>query len=445
MTGMELPKKIEYVLARYHGAGYEAYAVGGCVRDALLGREPHDWDICTAALPDETHALFSEGDVRDTGLRHGTVTLVIDHEPVEITTFRVDGAYSDSRHPDSVRFTKSVSDDLRRRDFTINAMAYSAEAGLVDPYGGEEDLRKGVIRCVGMPEERFSEDALRILRAMRFSARLGFPVESGTARAMRTLAPRLRDIAPERVKDELEGMLTGAEAASVLLGYSDVLGVVIPEILPCVGFDQMNPYHLYDVWEHTVCSVAAIPPDPILRWTMLMHDLGKPPCFSEKGEGRRGHFYGHGSVSASMAGAIMERLRFSGEEKSVICELIDNHDRFIAPNKRSIRRELHRVGKAQFDRSLLVRIADIHAQNPAYAPPRLAEIAEIRRMADEIIAAEECLSLADLAVNGGDLLAIGYRPGPALGAELDRLLSLVLDDPGKNDKSTLIDIAGNDL
>lgn len=442
---MRLPEKVGYILARFRAAGFEAYAVGGCVRDALRGCEPHDWDICTAATPAETHAVFADHTLRDTGLQHGTVTLVLDREPFEITTFRVDGAYSDSRHPDSVRFTRSVEDDLARRDFSINAMAYSGERGLVDPYGGQADLAAGLIRCVGDPAARFTEDALRILRAMRFAARFGYRIEPGTEAAMRALAGRLSLIAPERVRAEFEGILTAPGAADILLAYPDVLGVVIPELLPCVGFDQKNPYHIYDVWEHTAHAVGHIPPEPILRWTMLLHDLGKPPCYSEKGEGKRGHFYGHGRVSAVLADGIMDRLRFSNEDRAAIRELVENHDRFIAPNKRAVRRELGRVGRAQLDRSILVRIADIEAQNPVYGPERLAEMEDIRALADAIEAEGECVSLKTLAVNGADLIVLGYRPGPALGAELDRLLELVLDEPEKNDRETLLSVAAQDV
>ena len=433
------------ILSRLRDAGYDAYVVGGCVRDALLGRAAHDWDICTAALPSQTHAVFAGLDVRDTGLRHGTVTLVIDREPFEITTFRVDGVYSDGRRPDSVAFTGSIREDLRRRDFTVNAMAYSPETGLIDPFGGQADLAAGVIRCVGGPAARFSEDALRILRALRFASRLGFRIEEETDAAMRAMSMRLADIASERVKVELEGMLTGPGVLPVLLAYPDVLGSVIPEITPCVGFDQLNPYHIYDVWEHTAHSVEAIAPEPVLRWTMLMHDLGKPACFSEKGEGRRGHFYGHGRVSAVLADGIMERLRFSAGERALIRELIENHDRFIAPNSRAVRRELSRVGRGQFERSLLVRIADIEAQNPEYGPPRLREMEQIRQLERDILAADECLTLKDLAVRGGDLIALGYRPGPALGKELERLLSVVLDEPGKNDRAYLLELAARDM
>lgn len=442
---MLLPEKIQFILSRLREAGFNAYAVGGCVRDALLGIEPNDWDVCTSALPAQTHRVFGGLDVRDTGLKHGTVTLVLDREQFEITTFRVDGTYSDSRHPDSVRFTARVEEDLSRRDFTVNAMAYSPYAGLVDPFGGQADLAAGILRCVGVPEERFREDALRILRAMRFASRLGFVIEPETSAAMRRLAGTLKSIAGERVKTELERTLTGNGVMDVLRDYPDVLGEVIPEILPCIGFDQLNPYHIYDVWEHTIRSIGAIPPEPLLRWTMLMHDLGKPPCFSPEGLGKRGHFYGHGRVSAAMADSIMARLRFSSEEQRLIHELIEGHDRFIQPTERAVRRVLSRTGPEQFERAILVRIADISAQTPEYAPPRLAEMEQIRSLARRIIAEGDCLTLRDLAVRGSDLIALGYQPGPALGEELQKLLSLVLDDPEKNDRELLLSAAREDL
>ena len=437
---MDLPERIEYILAALSAAGFSAYAVGGCVRDSLAGREPHDWDVCTAARPGEVHAVFAGRDVRDTGLKHGTVTLVLDGEPCELTTFRVDGAYSDSRRPDSVAFTDDVRRDLARRDFTMNAMAYSPAEGLVDPFGGAEDLRKGLIRCVGEPRERFSEDALRILRALRFAARFGYAVEARTDAALRALAPTLQRIAPERVKSELDGLLTGAHAASVLRAYPDVPGVPIPELLPCVGFDQRSPWHIYDVWEHTVRAVGAAPGDPLLRWTMLFHDLGKPLTFTLDDAGT-GHFYGHAKVSAGIADGIMERLRFSNEERAVISELVRRHDGVIEPEKKIVRRMLGRIGRAQFDRLLEVKRADNLAQAPALAGPRLAALGHLRALADEIEAGGECTDLHRLAVNGRDLTALGWAPGPALGAELRRLLDIVLDDPEKNDRDVLLSLS----
>jgi tRNA nucleotidyltransferase (CCA-adding enzyme) len=440
---MRLPETIESILSRLQSAGFSAYAVGGCVRDTLAGREPHDWDVCTAARPEQVHAVFAGEDVRDTGLKHGTVTLVIGHTPYEITTFRVDGSYSDSRRPDSVSFTDNVVLDLSRRDFTINAMAFSPADGLVDPFGGQEDLKNGVLRCVGEPEARFGEDALRILRALRFAARFGFRLDARTAEAVHELAPTLEKIAPERIKTELDGILAGADAASVLRDFPDVIGVPVPEILPCVGFDQRSPWHVYDVWEHTWRAVAAAPEDPLLRWTMLFHDLGKPPAFSSGPDGN-GHFFGHAALSAKMADGIMARLRFSNDERTAIAELVRRHDGVIEPDRKILRRLLGRLGRTQFDRLLAVKRADNLAQAPELAEPRLAALDELRALADTIEQDDDCTGLAALAVNGRDLLELGYTPGPALGAELQRLLELVLDDPGKNDRDTLLTIAEDD-
>ena len=440
---MVLPAPIEAILARLQEAGYAAYAVGGCVRDRLSGREPHDWDVCTAARPPEIHAVFADGDVRDTGLRHGTVTLVVDHTPYEITTFRVDGVYADHRRPESVVFTDRVEADLARRDFTVNAMAYSPETGLVDPFGGRDDLERGLLRCVGDPAERFSEDALRILRALRFSARFGYRIEAHTDDALRALSPTLRAIAPERVKAELDGLLVGPHAASVLRAYPDVLGAVLPEILPCVGFEQHSPWHVYDIWEHTVRAVEAAPATALLRWTMLLHDLGKPACFSRDDAGV-GHFYGHAKQSAALAEEVAARLRFSNEERDAVCELVRRHDAPIPPDKKTVRRLLGRIGRERFVMLLAVKRADNLAQAPGLAEPRLRELDTLRTLADEIERNSECTDLSRLAVNGRDLLALGYAPGPALGAELHRLLELVLNDPGQNDREILLALAAED-
>lgn len=438
---MVLPEKILYILGRLEDAGFEAYVVGGCVRDALAGRAVHDYDICTAARPDEVRAALAGCDIRDTGLQHGTVTLVLDHEPFEITTFRVDGTYSDGRRPDSVTFTDSVTRDLARRDFTINAMAYHPARGLVDPFGGADDLRAGVIRCVGDPAARFGEDALRILRGMRFASRFGFRVEETTARAMHALRESLRRIAAERVRAELEGTLIGDGAADVLRAYTDVLAVVIPEVTPCVGFDQLNPVHPYDVWEHTLHSVDAIAPEPVLRWTMLLHDLGKPPCFSPEGAGHRGHFLGHGRVSAEMADVICERLRFPRAQTRAIHELIARHDTAIGGTRADVRRLLNEIGVTQAKRLVKVYIADIAAQSPDWAEPRLSNMKRLGREIDAIIADGDCFTTGGLAVGGGELIALGIPPGPAVGAALRALLEHVMDDPAANERETLLALA----
>ena len=440
--GMVLPDRILYILGRLEDAGFEAYVVGGCVRDALAGRAVHDYDICTAARPDEVRSALAGCDIRDTGLKHGTVTLVLDHEPFEITTFRVDGTYSDGRRPDSVTFTDSVTRDLARRDFTVNAMAYHPARGLVDPFGGADDLRAGIIRCVGEPAERFGEDALRILRGMRFASRFGFRVEEKTALAMHALRQSLSNVAAERVRAELEGTLIGGGAADVLREYTDVLTVVIPEIAPCVGFDQLNPVHPYDVWEHTLHAVDAIDPEPVLRWTMLLHDLGKPPCFSPEGAGLRGHFLGHGLVSARMADVICGRLRFPRALTGEIHALIERHDTAVGKEDADVRRLLRDIGVTQARRLVKVYIADIAAQSPDWAEPRLSRMRSLGRRVDEIAARGDCFELGTLAVDGGDLIAIGVPPGPAVGQTLRALLERVIDEPALNDRDTLLALAG---
>lgn len=441
---MYLPEHIQYVLSRLTGAGYAAFAVGGCVRDALAGRTPNDYDVCSSARPEQVHAVFAGQNVRDTGLQHGTVTVVLGHEPVEITTFRVDGSYSDSRHPDHVLFTDDIRSDLARRDFTINAMAYHPEQGLIDPFGGQADMNSGLIRCVGNPRDRFAEDALRILRALRFAARFGYRMEPETDAALHALAPSLSGIAAERVRVELDGILLAPDAGHILLAYSDVLGVVLPEALPCVGFNQRNPHHRYDVWEHTIHAVDAAPPDAILRWTMLFHDLGKPQTFSTDSQGI-GHFYRHAHVSAALADDIMRRLRFSNAERECIEELVRRHDGVIPPDKKALRRLLSRIGRAQFDRLLAVHRADNMAQAPELIEPRLRELSVISALADEIEREGNCTDTRHLAVNGHDLLALGYAPGPALGAEMKLLLDRVLEQPELNEKNTLLRLAKEDL
>ena len=440
---MVLPEKIEYILGTLVRAGFPAYVVGGCVRDSLAGREPHDWDVCTAARPEQVRAAFAGQTVLDTGLQHGTVTLLLDHEPFEITTFRVESGYSDSRHPDRVEFTDDVRLDLARRDFTVNAMAYAPEEGLVDPFGGQADLTAGLIRCVGTPEDRFAEDALRILRALRFAARFGFALEPATAAALRVLAPTLGRIAPERIRAELDGLLTGQDAGSVLRAFPEVIAVPIPEITPCVGFPQRNPWHIYDVWEHTLCALDAAPADPVLRWSVFFHDLGKPSAFSLDENGV-GHFYGHAKISAAMAEDIMSRLRFSNERRDEILVLVSHHDDHIQPQKKSVRRLLGKLGQEQFRRLIAVLRADKMAQTPALALPQLPELDILESMADEILRADECVDLSRLAVSGRDLIDLGYSPGPALGAELQQLLNWVLDDPARNEKNTLLRRAEED-
>lgn len=293
---MRLPEHAARAVAALEAAGYQTWAVGGCVRDSLRGAAPHDWDLCTAARPDQMQAVFAGERVLETGLRHGTLTLLTEGGPIEITTFRTDGGYSDGRHPDGVRFVGSVEDDLARRDFTIGAMAWHPQRGLCDPYGGLDDLQEGILRAVGDPDARFAEDALRILRGIRFASRLGFAVERETAAAMRRQAARLNGIAAERVRGELTGLLCGRFVHRALRMFADLIGVVLPELTPMFGCAQRNPHHLYDVWEHSIRAAAQVPADPVLRWAALLHDCGKPACKTVDEQGI-GHFYGHPAVS----------------------------------------------------------------------------------------------------------------------------------------------------
>ena len=336
-------------LALLQAAGYEAWIVGGCVRDALLGLPPKDYDLTTSALPEETQRVFAAYPRIETGLRHGTVTVLLEGEPLEITTYRVDGAYSDARHPDGVTFTRSLRQDAARRDFTINAMAYAPGWGLQDFFGGQADLARGILRAVGAAEKRFREDALRILRALRFASVLDFTLEGETARAARACAPLLAAVSAERVSGELGKLLCGKAAGRVLRDYPDVLGVVLPEILPMVGLDHRNPHHCYDVWTHTTVAVDHVPPELPLRLALLLHDIGKPDTFS-LGEDGQGHFYGHPRRSVELAEGILSRLRFPRRTRERVLTLVRYHDAVLEESPQRVRRWLNKLGPEVFFR-----------------------------------------------------------------------------------------------
>lgn len=431
---MRMPENVREILNRLEGAGYEAWCVGGAVRDALLGLEPGDWDVTTSAPPEAVLALFAPNAL-PTGLQHGTVT-VGGGRGVEVTTFRRDGEYLDNRHPDHVEFTRSLTEDLSRRDFTVNAIAADLRGELADPFRGREDLERRVLRAVGQPEKRFQEDALRILRGLRFSARLGFTIEPGTAAAIRRCAPLLENIAPERIQTELTGMLCGEHVLEVLLGYPEVLGVFLPEILPCVGFDQHSVYHCYDVWEHTVRAVAAVKPLPVLRYAMLLHDIGKPETFSLDEEGR-GHFYGHWRRSVPLAQAVLERLRMDNRSRQTILTLVERHDCELPLSERSVRRNLARYGEETLRLLLEVKRADNLAQAEAYRD-RQTLIRQWEDLLELVLAEGACFSLRQLAVKGNDLTALGLR-GPAVGRALEELLELVIDEKLPNERGMLLE------
>ena len=422
-------------LALLQAAGYEAWIVGGCVRDALLGLPPKDYDLTTSALPEETQRIFAAYPRIETGLRHGTVTVLLEGEPLEITTYRVDGAYSDARHPGGVTFTRSLRQDAARRDFTINAMAYAPGQGLQDFFGGQADLAQGTIRAVGRAETRFHEDALRILRALRFASVLDFTLEAEPHQAALACAPLLAAVSAERVSGELGKLLCGTAAGRVLRDYPDVLGVVLPEILPMVGLDHRNPHHCYDVWTHTTVAVDHVPPELPLRLAMLLHDIGKPDTFS-LGEDGQGHFYGHPRRSVELAEGILSRLRFPRRTRERVLTLVRYHDAVLEESPQRVRRWLNKLGPEVFFGLLAIQGGDAAAQAPAYCT-RLDHLRRLETLARQVLDQAPCLTVRDLAVGGEDLLALGYR-GPAIGRALRALLDQVLSETVSNEKNALL-------
>ena len=434
-----LPEQVNTALSRLQAAGYEACLVGGCVRDRVMGRSPHDYDIATSALPEETERVFAGERVIETGLRHGTVSVLLGGMPLEITTYRVDGAYSDGRRPDAVTFTPSLREDLARRDFTVNAMAWSPAAGLIDPFGGQADVAAKVIRCVGEPALRFREDALRILRALRFSSQLGFLIAPETDAALRADAGLLKKISAERITAELRLLLCGADVRRVVLDYAEVLGTVIPELLPMRGFDQKNKHHVYDVLEHCAAACEAVPPEPTLRAAALLHDVGKPACFFTDEDGV-GHFYGHAERGAELVEPLLRRLRWDTESIARITELVRRHDILIEPTEKAVLRALRRFGPEFFFQLLEIKRADALAHAPGQKlAERMERYAALKALGKALLDKQACFSLRDLAVKGTDLLEAGFSPGPALGAALDALLAAVIDGAVPNERAALLE------
>lgn len=407
------------------------------MRDSLMGRVPGDWDVTTSALPEETMAVFGNH-AFPTGLQHGTVTVRQDHQTIEITTYRVDGAYHDHRRPDSVTFTRSLEEDLRRRDFTVNAMALSLRGELRDPFGGQTDLETGVLRCVGDPDRRFGEDALRILRGLRFAAVLGFEIDEETGGSIHRNRDLLREIAVERIQVELLKLLCGKNAAEILREYPDVIGVFWPEVLPMVGHDQKNYHHCYDVWEHSLHAMMAVPADPILRCATLLHDVGKPSCFTVDDAGV-GHFYGHASVSKELTDQMLRRLKCSTEFRETVVRLVEWHDRDIPRNDKSIRKALRNLGEADLRRLIAVKRADNLAQAPEFHG-RQAEIDKAERIMEKLLEEDACFSLKQMQVNGHDLMTLGLT-GPAIGKTLNLLLDRIVSGDLPNERNALMEQA----
>lgn len=435
---MYIPSKAAEIIQELTVHGFEAYAVGGCVRDSILGREPEDWDITTSARPEQVKAIFQR--TVDTGIEHGTVTVLMDREQFEVTTYRVDGEYEDHRHPKEVTFTASLEEDLKRRDFTINAMAYNPETGLVNIFNGIEDLKNQVIRCVGNPGERFDEDALRILRAIRFSAQLGFQIDAETQRAMSERAEDLKEVSAERIRVELVKLLVSGHPEYIREACRlGITRVVLPEYDRIVGVAQHTPNHIYDVEEHTLLALKNIEADSVLRLTMLFHDFGKP--IVKKTDGDRDIFYKHPEVSAEICRKILKRLKFDNHTLEKVYRLVKWHGLKYLPNDISVRRALNRVGSDIFEDFIKVQRADISAKNPAVVPKKMKQLAEKEDIYRNIIRRGDCFAVKMLAVNGRDLLEAGIPQGPMLGAVLERLVERVIDEPELNDREKLLALA----
>ncbi|MCL2531704.1 MAG: HD domain-containing protein [Oscillospiraceae bacterium] len=436
---MTLPPEPARLITLLEQAGFSAYVVGGCVRDSLLGKVPQDWDLCSSATPEQARDILQAAGitVHETGLQHGTITAVFDRQPYEITSFRRDGAYTDHRRPDSVQFTQDLHEDLARRDFTVNAMAFHPQRGLIDPFGGQADLQARVIRCVGEPAQRFAEDALRILRALRFAATLGFAIEEKTAQAAHDLRSNLLHIAHERVQVELTKLLCGSHACEILLAQRDIIFTVLPELALLNGFDQHTPWHCYDVYEHSCVAVQHVPPEPALRWAALLHDTGKPACFFMR-DGT-GHAHGHPAVSAKITLQICERLKFSRKLTQQVHALVEHHELRlleddVAPVR--LRRLLGKHGGDTLLQLLELNRADVCAQHPDKFY-RLANYKPIKQAIEQLIAEQSCVTRAQLAVNGSDLMALGLQD-KQLGQALDELLQQVIDGALPNEHGFLL-------
>ncbi|MDR0380934.1 MAG: HD domain-containing protein [Oscillospiraceae bacterium] len=435
---IDMPSGARDIIDALMSRGFEAYAVGGCVRDSLMGRVPHDWDVCTSARPcDVRDALGARYPIIPTGEKYGTLTVSADGETFEVTTFRGDGAYSDGRRPDSVTFSDNLADDLSRRDFTMNAVAYNPRLGLADPFGGAEDIRRRVIRTVGAPRARLAEDALRIMRACRFASELGFSLDPDTAAAVKALAPTLANVAAERISAELIKLLMGSHVEHVLNAHREVLFAAVPPLaaLDCL---EQNRHHFLDAYRHTARVVAASPPVPEVRMAALLHDVGKAACRTVGADGDV-HFYGHAEISAETADALFAKeLRFSGDFRKRVLLLIRHHNAEIAETGANVKRWLARLGEPAFRQLLDLNAADAAGHADMARERREAKTERLRLLLDVVIASKDCFSLQSLDINGHDLIAAGHEPGPQMGRLLRALLSAVIDGKCDNEKSALL-------
>lgn len=435
---IHLPDKVHKIIETLTAAGYEAYAVGGCIRDSVLGRVPNDWDITTSAKPEETKSLFPK--TIDTGIKHGTVTVLLEKEGFEVTTYRIDGIYEDARHPKKVTFTASLEEDLKRRDFTVNAMAYNKQTGLVDIFGGIQDMKNGIIRCVGEAEERFTEDALRMLRAVRFSAQLGYRIEDTTKEAIRRLAPNLKLISAERIQAELVKLVTSPHPGDLRSAYeAGITKQILPEFDLCMETPQRHKHHCYGVGEHILHSMIGVGPDKVMRLGMLFHDIGKPQTLTIDPDGTT-HNKRHPYEGEKITRKVMRRLKFDNDTTDKVTKLVLYHDYDIAPTEAGVRRAINRMGEDIFAMIFAVRRADIAAQSDYMREEKLAKVAYIEKLYSEIMARKDAVTLKDLAISGNDLIAEGMPPGRQIGETLSALLERVLDDPSLNKREILLKV-----
>ena len=440
---IQLPERVDRIITILQDHGYEAYAVGGCVRDSVLGRKPKDWDITTSAMPEETKALFHK--TFDTGIEHGTVTVLMGDEGFEVTTYRIDGEYEDCRHPKEVTFTRNLHEDLLRRDFTINAMAYNEKDGLVDIFGGIADLHEGRIRCVGDAIERFSEDALRILRGIRFAAQLGFEIDGETKEAMRVLAPALKKISAERIQAELVKLLVSDRPELMRDAYElGITRIFLPEFDNIMVTEQETPHHMYSVGEHTLHAMGNIRADKVLRLTMLLHDMGKPALKTMDADGVA-HFKRHAAESQVIAKEVLKRLKFDNDTLAGVTHLVRYHDYRMPASAKNVRRAMSRIGEEMFPLYMEVRRADVLAQSMYQREEKVKNLDEIEALYREITEAGQCVSLKNLAVSGRDLIEAGMKPGKEMGACLNELLDLVIENPEKNSKEELLSIVSEKI
>ncbi len=447
---LQIPEKVKMIITQLNANGYEAYAVGGCVRDALLGREPKDWDITTSAKPDQIKEIFHR--TIDTGIQHGTVTVMLDKEGFEVTTYRIDGKYEDSRHPESVEFTPDLLEDLKRRDFTINAMAYNEEEGIIDAFEGVRDLERGVIRCVGNPMERFAEDALRMLRAIRFSGQLGFTIEENTRNAIEEKADTIGKISAERIREEIDKLLVSPYPEKIKDAYeTGITKVVLPELDIMFETNQDNPHHCYNVGDHCVRALQEMQKEAKTRqvgekeyhalcWTALLHDIAKPET-KKVDENGVGHFIMHPEIGAKRAEEVLKRLRFDNDTIEMVCHLIKWHDYHFNLKRNSMRRAIHKIGSQWMPYLFIMQKADRRAQSKYQQEGKLENIKNAELLYEEVKKTGECTSLKMLKINGRDLLEIGYEPGRTIGTVLNGLLEIVLENPELNQKDILLEIA----